>query len=665
MAEDLAASLQHATALLGQDPAAAEARAREILARTPQSLEAQAVLGAALRARGALAEALAVLAPLSAAPDAGWIAAFELARVRLALGDSRGAVAPLRRAVALNPDLTAAWRLLGDVLLVAGDVAGAQAAYDRLPRAQIRGPALAQAADALAEGRLPAAESALKALLDADPGLLGAAQLLAEVLARTRRLPHAEALLAQVLAQAPGFVAARVSLASVLLASGKPAPAAAELQRVLAADPQNVRARAMLAAALAETGDFAGAAGLTQGLLQAFPDQPNAWLLLGNTLRTLGRIDEAVDAYRRCLALEPDRGEAYWALANLKTYRFTAAELAALEAAADRTDLDPADQATLAFSLGKHLEDEGHAAEAMARYARANRLEHDRRGYDPQRLTTLVARTRALVTPAFLRSRAGWGDPRPDPVFIVGMPRSGSTLVDQILASHPAIEGLGELQDLQTLADWIALQPARQGGGYPDALADLPRETAAKLGADYLDWTSAYRRQGRPLFTDKAPWNFQHVALIRLLLPNARIVDVRRHPMACGLSIYRQHFAQGWDFSYDLADIGRAYADYVALMAHVDAVAPGAVCRVIYERLVADPEGEIRRLLDHLGLPFDAACLRFFDNPRAVATPSSEQVRQPIFADAVDHWRAFEAELAPLKAALGPVLDAYPEAPSP
>ena len=662
MADDLAAALQHATALLGQDPAKAEAAVRQILAQAPQRPDALAVLGAALRARGATQEALAVLEPLADEPAAGWIAAFELARLRLAQGRSRDAAPLLQRATALNPDLAAAWRLLGDLSLIAGDPTAAQAAYDRLPRAQIRDARLAEAADAVAEGRLETAEQSLRALLNADPGLFGAAQLLAEVLARTGRQAYAEQLLSQVLTQAPSFAAARITYAGVLQAIGKPAAAAAELRRVLADDPQNTRARAMLAASLAELGDFAGTAGLTESLLQAFPDQPNVWLLLGNTLRTLGRIDEAVTAYRRCLALEPGRGDAYWALANLKTYRFTAEELAALEAGIARPGLDPADQASLGFSIGKHLEDDGRAAEAMAQYERANRIERDRRGYDPDELTALVRRARTLFTADFFAARRDWGDPRPDPIFILGMPRSGSTLIDQILASHPAIEGLGERHDLQTLADWVALQPAGRGG-YPDQLAELPRETAAKLGGDYLDWTAAYRRQGRPHFTDKAPWNFQHVGLIRLLLPNARIVDVRRHPMACGLSIYRQHFAQGWDFSYDLGDIGRYYADYVDLMAHFDAVQPGVVHRVIYERLVADPEGEIRHLLDHLGLPFDAACLRFFDNPRAVATPSSEQVRQPIFTDAVDHWRAFEAELAPLKAALGPVLDAYPAAP--
>jgi len=663
MADDPAAALERATTLLGEDPARAEVLARDILARDPQDPDARAVLGAALRARGAMGEALAVLEPLADDPRAGWIAAFELARVRLALGDSRGASGPLARAIDLNPGLAPAWRMLGDLLLIAGDVAGAQAAYDRLPLAQIKDPRLARAAIDVAEGRLEAAETALRALLAADPGQLVAAHLLAEVMARTSRLSQAEALLAQILAQAPAFAAARLAYAGVLQASGKTAAAAQELQRLAGVEPQNVRVRIMLAAALAELGDFALAAELIQGLLQAYPDQPNVWLLQGNTLRTLGRLEAAVAAYRQVLALDPGRSEAVWSLANLKAYRFSDEELAAIETRLAAPHLPSEDAANLRFSLGKHLEDEGRPTEAMDQYRLANAAQRALRPYDPGRLTSLVARSKALLTPAFFADRAGWGDPRPGPIFIVGMPRSGSTLVDQILASHPAVEGLRELQDLQTIADWIALQPAPAGGGYPAQLADMPREAAARLGADYLAWTSGQRRQGRPLFTDKAPWNFQHLGLIRTILPGARVIDVRRHPMACGLSIFRQHFASGWDFSYDLADIGRYYADYVDLMAHIDAVLPGFVHRVFYERLVADPEGEIRRLLDHLALPFDARCLRFFDNPRPVATPSSEQVRRPIVTDAVDHWRAFEAELAPLKTALGPVLDAYPAAP--
>jgi len=298
---------------------------------------------------------------------------------------------------------------------------------------------------------------------------------------------------------------------------------------------------------------------------------------------------------------------------------------------------------------------------AFALYAEANALQRALRPYDADATHAFVQRAKALFTAEFFAARAGWGEPAEGPIFIVGLPRSGSTLVEQILASHPRVEGTRELADVQQMADWVAAQGTAP---YPGPLAVLPRAAIRQLGRDYLDRTRAHRRLGRARFIDKAPWNWLHVGLIQLMLPNARIVDVRRHPLGCGLSAFKQHFAGGFDFAYDLADIGRYYVGYVDLMAHLDAVLPGRVVRVIYEDLVADTETEVRRLLDGLGLPFDPATLRFFENRRAVATPSSEQVRRPIFGEAVDHWRRFEPWLGPLKAALGPVLDAYPAPPA-
>jgi tetratricopeptide (TPR) repeat protein len=445
----------------------------------------------------------------------------------------------------------------------------------------------------------------------------------------------------------------------VLQRAGRHAEALAQLDTLLAHDQRNHRAQMARAAALAETGDFAAAADATAAVLADFPDQPGVWLIHGHGLRTLGRIDEGVAAYQRCLELDPDRAEAYWSLANLKAYRFAPPMLAAIDAQLARPDLPPQEHSLLAFALAKAREDAGDYAEAFAAYAEANALQRAVRPYNADATTAFVRRAKALYTPAFFAERTGWGEPAADPIFIVGLPRSGSTLVEQILASHPAVEGTRELMDVQLMADWVA---AQGGGAYPDPVARLPRHHVRQLGRDYITRTALHRRLGRARFIDKAPWNWLHVGLIRLMLPGARIIDVRRHPLGCGLSAFKQHFAGGFDFAYDLTDIGRYYADYVDLMAHFDAVTPGAVHRVLYEDLVANTEGEVRRLLDALGLPFDPACLNFFENRRAVATPSSEQVRRPIFGEAVDHWRHFEPWLDPLKAALGPVLDAYPGA---
>ena len=583
-------------------------------------------------------------------------ASYQEAQRLLALGRSREAVAPLHRAVGGAPRAGVIWRLLADIQLLSGDVAAARIAYDRMLAAVVPDERLRPSADALAEGRLEDAEGLLKDLLNAEPSNLPAAHLMAEALARRGELPAAEALLAHCLARAPQLHLVRQSLALLLHRQGRPGEALIELDRLLVREPRNNRCRVAKAAIMTELGDYAGAAEVTVALLEDFPDQPQAWMVHGHGLRTLGRIEATVAAYRRVLELDPGRAEAWWSLANLKAYRFTPDERSAMQARL--TDAGPADRSLLHFALAKADEDAGQDADAFAHYAAANALQRQLRAYDPEATSAFVRRTKALFTPAFFADRAGWGDPATDPIFIVGLPRSGSTLVEQILASHPAVEGTRELMDIQAMADWAAGQAP--DAPYPAPLASLSAAAFAQLGHDYLARTRRVRRLGRARFIDKAPWNFQHIGLIRLMLPNARIVDVRRDPLGCCVSAFRQHFAGGFDFAYDLADLGRYYADYVDLIAHFDAVLPGHVTRVNYEELVEDTEGEVRRLLDVLGLPFDPACLRFFENRRAVATPSSEQVRQPIYAEGVDSWRRFEPWLGPLKAALGPVLDAYP-----
>ena len=515
----------------------------------------------------------------------------------------------------------------------------------------------------MAEGRIAEAEAELRAILTANPGALAAAHLLAEVLARRGEVVGAEALLAHCLGLAPGLVLARLAQGLLLDRIGKPAAALAAAQPgCWAAIPATTAAGMAKAAVLAGIGDYAAAVEITGALAAEFADQAHAWNIQANGLRVLGRIDEAVAAWRRAIALQPDRGEAWWSLANLKAYRFSAKERAAMEARLASPGVGAEDRALLAFALGKADEDAGRFAQAFAHYAAGNALERERRGYDADATTALVGRAQALFTPVFFAERAAWGDRAADPIFIVGLPRSGSTLVEQILASHPDIESTAELMDIQAMADWAAALPPVQGrAGYPDRIAGLPRDAIAQLGHDYLARTAPRRRLGRARFIDKAPWNWLHTGLIQLILPGAKIVDVRRHPLGCCFSAFKQHFAGGFDFAYDLTDLGRYYADYVDLMAHFDAATPGRVHRVSYEALVADTETEVRRLLGYLELPFDAATLSFHENRRPVATPSSEQVRQPIFTDAVAQWRNFEPWLGPLKDALGPVLASYPD----
>ncbi len=647
--------LRQASGVLATDPAQAEALARQALDADPGSVDARSVLGAALRRKGDPSAALAVLTRLTAAKSCPWIVHFELAQAQFALGQSRAAVTPLRKVVELNPDWAPAWRLLGDILMASGDFPGARVAYDHRVRSMIRDPQLKAAADFLIKERLDDVERETRALLATKPSSPAAAEhLLAESLRRKNQLAKAERVLLRCLAKARGFYSARVSLVQVLFGRHRFVEAATELDRLLEHDANDTRCLMMKATVLAALDRHDEVLALTAALLDTFPDQPRAWLVHANTLRTRGRVAEALAGYLKALELDPDFAEAYWSLANLKTYRFTPQQRAAMERLLARKSMPAKDGAELNFALARALEDDKAYAKAFERYSRGNVIERKRRAYDRDAVSQMFGKTKAVFSADLFKLRSGWGAVDPDPIFIVGLPRSGSTLVEQILASHPMIEGTHELIDLPVIVSGIP--------NYPEGVAALSRERLAELGETYIQRTRAYRHLGRPHFTDKRPGNFMNTGLIELMLPNAKIVDVRRHPLACCVSNFRQHFAAGFECSYDLGDLGRYYIDYVDLMAHFDEVLPGRVCRVIYERLVADLETEVRRLLDYLGLPFDPNCLRFFDNDRAVATPSAQQVRQPVFAEAVDQWRDYEPWLDPLKAALGPVLGAYPAA---
>ncbi|HET6971568.1 MAG TPA: sulfotransferase, partial [Phenylobacterium sp.] len=489
--------------------------------------------------------------------------------------------------------------------------------------------------------------------------------MLAEVASRAGQNGEAESLLARCLERAPGFTAARYAYAMVLYWRHKTVETLAQAQLLLAAEPQNPVYLHLKATSLFRLGEDDAAIEAYAQVLAAHPDEPLTWMSYGHALKTVGRQVDAIAAYRRSLELSAGLGEAWWSLANLKTVRFSGEDIARMEAALDLADLSQADRLQLHFALGKALEDARRDAEAFDHYAQGAALQRARVDYDADETTAQMRRTKALLGRGFFAARAGQGSPRPDPIFILGLPRSGSTLVEQILASHSQVEGTQELPHIPALAARLA-GPARREteGAYPDILAALSPQELAALGEEYLEVCRVHRKTDRPYFVDKLPNNFSHVGFIHLILPQAKIVDARRHPLGSGFSCFKQHFAAGQTFTYDQTDLGRYYADYVELMAHFDAALPGRVHRVIYERIVADPEGQVRALLDYCGLPFEPACLTFYENDRAVRTASSEQVRQPIFRDAADHWRRFEPWLGPMKAALGPVLDAYPDAPS-
>jgi tetratricopeptide (TPR) repeat protein len=528
------------------------------------------------------------------------------------------------------------------------------AASERSIAAGLNDPRLIEAALALHDNRLGEAEPLLRAHLKADPFDVAAIRMLAELAGRIGRYKDAENLLRRALELAPEFGAARANLATCLYRQNRADEAIAELDHVMIDDPENIGHANLKAAALGRIGGFDEAIALYETVLAAAPHQPKVWMSYGHMLKTVGRQDDGVAAYRRAIELAPALGEVWWSLANLKTVKFDAADIAAMQAALLQAGLTDEDRFHLDFALGKAFEDSKDHAASFAHYAVGNSLRRTKIVYEAGETAAFVDRSAALFTREFFAAREGQGCGAADPVFILGMPRAGSTLVEQILASHSQVEGTSELPDIPALA---------RTAGYPESVAALTGDELSSLGAHYLERTRIQRKTDKPFFIDKLPNNWAHVPFIHLILPHAKIIDARRHPLGCCFSNFKQHFARGQAFSYSLDDMGRYYADYVRLMRHVDAVLPGRVHRVIYEKMVDDTEAEVRALLAACGLDFEPACLEFHKTDRAVRTASSEQVRQPIFRQGVEGWQGYEPWLDPLKGVLGDTLAAYPDAP--
>jgi tetratricopeptide (TPR) repeat protein len=654
-------ALGHAARLLESNPRLALEQAGEILKAAPNHPTAGLLLGTAHRLLGNNDNAFQVLAAVVRAQPAWSYGHYELGLVLSRLGQGDAAITHLRRAVELKADLPDAWRALGDQLTVAGDPAGADGAYAQHIRTSTRDPQLLAAAAALCENQIPQAELLLRTHLKAHPTDVAAIRMFAEVAARLRRYQDAEMLLERCLELAPSFTAARHNYAIVLHRQNKAEEALREVNTLLSLDERHPGYNNLKAAILAMIGELAGSIEIYGRVLAAYPQQAKIWMSYGHALKTNGREADSVAAYEQSIALAPELGEAYWSLANLKTVHFTPAQLQAMREQLARADLGREDRFHLHFALGKALEDARTYAESFAHYAAGNRLRRETLNYSARELTALVRRCKALLTPEFFRDRRDHGCERPDPIFIVGLPRAGSTLIEQILASHSQIEGTMELPHMPALAR--TLQLPDQPGSYPQVLQNLTAAQSRVLGEQYLERARIQRKSTAAFFIDKMPNNFMHIGLIQLALPNARIIDARRHPLGCCFSAFKQHFARGQSFTYSLEDLGRYYHDYVELMAHFDAVLPGRVHRVFYESMITDTETEVRRLLEFCGLPFEPQCLRFYENERAVRTASSQQVRQPIFREGLEQFRHYEPWLAPLREALGPVLSTYPQVP--
>jgi len=648
-------ALENAADLLAHDPRLAEEQAHEILKVYPDTVAAKRILATAFRLQKMPQKGLDVLAPLLAghADSPGFLQ--EIAQCQGGVGRGDDAIRALRKAVTIDPEHAPAWQSLGHQLAVAGDEEGSRQAFQRHFELSTPHPELVEAARLSRDGKLGKAERIVRDLLKKHPADVSAIKMLADIGVKMGRLKDASHLLERCLELAPNFHAARHSYALVLMRRQEPEAAIHEAETLLAEDPNNPNFLTLKASILTRIGDQSAALEIYEKVLQNYPNQARAQMSYGHTLKTVGRLDEAIEAYKKCIRLSPEVGEAYWSLANLKTFRFSDDDIDNMRRQVTTEGGDADDQSHLAFALGKALEDHSGYDESFKFYRRGNAIRRIEHRHSPKvNVLESLRQVRALPR-AFFEQRKGWGCQAPDPIFVVGLPRAGSTLLEQILASHSQVEGTSELQDIIAISRELGNKNRENPAGtYPEVLAELTRNQVRELGESYLETTCIQRSTDAPFFIDKMPNNFRHIGLIHLILPNSKIIDARRHPMGGCFSGFKQLFAHGQTFTYDLVDIGKYYRDYIKVMDHWDEAMPGRVHRVQYEEMVADTESQIRSLLDYCKLDFEEQCLRYYETDRAIRTPSAEQVRKPIYKEGLEQWRNFEAHLDPLKEALGP-----------
>nr|WP_295106418.1 tetratricopeptide repeat-containing sulfotransferase family protein [uncultured Caulobacter sp.] len=612
-----------------------------------------------LRARHRLPDALATLARLEALHPRFSRLHQERGHCQILLRDGTAAIAALRQAVRLNPTLPASWDMLEQLHRMVGDTGQAAAAARQLAILQRLPPAIVAANSLLADGDLEPAEDVLRDYLDQDPQNVGALRLLARIRLERGDLDGAEAVLASVVERAPDYDPARFDYAMVLLQRQKPLAARRQAECLLEHDPNSRDYLKQYASACVALGDHEPVidlhARLLEGLPPTGPEAADLRLWRANALKVTGRQAEAIADYHASLEARPDNGVAWFSLANLKTYRFTDHEIASMRALDARNDLQDMDRVYLGFALGKALEDRGEYDASWRSYVRGNAVRRGLGRWRPEIAEACVSRLKSMLTPEVFAERAGWGAEDPAPIFVLGLPRSGSTLIEQILASHSMVEGTQELTEIGRYADELCGRDPDCGlPREPEALLALTAGEARALGERFLAETKVYRRLGRPFFIDKMPNNFWCIGLIHLILPRATIIDVRREPMACGFSNFKQLFGTtNQEFTYGVDDIARYYRAYLDLMRHWDAVLPGRVLRVQYEDLVEDLDGSVRRMLAHAGLSFEPACLTFHETRRSVRTPSSEQVRQPLSREGLTQWTSYAPWLDGLRDALG------------
>jgi tetratricopeptide (TPR) repeat protein len=635
----------------------------ELLANAPDSRDVRLLVAVAQRFLGRMPDALNTLAVLERQHPRFSRLHEERGHCFVFLKQAPEAIAAFVEAVNINHALPSSWTMLEGLYRMTGQTDNAAVAASQIETLKTLPAEVVTATGLFADGDLEAAESLIRAFLLRHGDHVEGMRLLARIGMVHKVFDDAEILLAAVLESAPGYRAARREYAEVLVGIHKYAEARRQLDQLLAEEPDNRLSRELCATAAAGLGEHDRAVELYRKLLTGTSQDAELHLSIAHAQKTLGRGQEAIDSYHRASACRADFGDAYWSLANLKTYRFSRAELAHLRATESAPTTGPVDRYHLCFALGKALEDEGEFADSFRYYEKGNALKCSESRYRADIIENNTRQQIEVCTSEFFASRRGWGAQDPDPIFIVGLPRSGSTLIEQILASHSQVEGTQELANIQQFVGTLrGRDPDLHNPRYPRVLAQMAREDFSRLGDQYLDGTRVYRggKPGAiPFFIDKMPNNFRHVGLIHLILPNARVIDARREPMACCFSNFKQLFAQGQEFTYHIEDIARYYRTYLELMRHWNTVLPGRVLRVHHEDVVDDLERAVRQILDFCGLEFESQCVEFYKTERSIRTASSEQVRRPLYREGLDQWRHFEPYLGPLRSALGDALDRY------
>jgi tetratricopeptide (TPR) repeat protein len=655
---DFAESVRRAHALLRAGRAAtAETQLRALAVQFPGEVNCLWLIGVSLLDQDKVTESIATLERvLTAAPD------FANARVDLARAYRRDrrpekAREEVRRVLQATPHHHRAWLAYGDALVDLGKYEEARVAFERARLTDPQRTRIEAATAALAADERRKAEELFREILREDPSHVAALCGLAALSLAADRAPDAERLLHHALKQSAYIPLAYRGLAPALVQLGRLKEADAATRHLEKIEPRSPQTWVTIAAVATRLMRQEQALEAYERAAQLMPEEVGLRMSVGHVQKTLGLRRNSEASYKAALQMDPGRAEAYWSLADLKNYTFDDDEIAAMQRLLASDKRERTNQAQLHFALGRAFEQRQDYEHAFAHYADGNALRHLDTPFDIEGFERRSARIRAFFQPEFFAARHGCGDVSAAPIFIVGLPRSGSTLVEQILASHSQVEGTMELPNiLNMVAQFDDLAASRDG--YPETVARASVEQLTALGRRYLEETAPLR-SGRARFTDKLPNNFSHIGLIHALLPRATIIDARRHPMDTCFSTFKQHFAEGQTFSYNLATLGRYYRCYLSLMDHWDRVLPGRVLRVQYEELVREPEANIRRLLEHCGLPFEPACLSFHETRRSVRTASAEQVRQPLYSSGVSYWRHFERQLEPLREALGDCLERF------